>query len=88
MGNGSFEDRTESAGLTKQLGGKNLVQTDFNNDGQPACHADWDRDGDVDIFACIVTYCYASGWLTARTRRSLEQGMASEQAWRASAVLT
>ena len=32
-GNGTFEDRTESAGLTKQLGGKNLVQTDFNNDG-------------------------------------------------------
>jgi FG-GAP-like repeat/ASPIC and UnbV len=35
MGNGAFEDRTESAGLTKQLGGKNLVQTDFNNDGHP-----------------------------------------------------
>ena len=35
-GDGTFEDRTESAGLTKQLGGKNLVQTDFNNDG----HAD------------------------------------------------
>ncbi len=34
-GNGTFEDRTESAGLTKQLGGKNLVQTDFNNDGRP-----------------------------------------------------
>ena len=35
-GDGTFEDRTESAGLTKQLGGKNLVQTDYNNDG----HAD------------------------------------------------
>jgi FG-GAP-like repeat/ASPIC and UnbV len=34
-GNGTFEDRTESAGLMKQLGGKNLVQTDFNNDGYP-----------------------------------------------------
>ena len=34
-GDGTFEDRTESAGLTKQLGGKNLVQTDFNNDGRP-----------------------------------------------------
>ena len=33
-GKGTFEDRTESAGLTKQLGGKNLVQTDFNNDGR------------------------------------------------------
>ena len=33
-GDGTFEDRTESAGLTKQLGGKNLVQTDFNNDGR------------------------------------------------------
>jgi hypothetical protein len=33
MGNGVFEDRTESAGLREQLGGKNLVQTDYNNDG-------------------------------------------------------
>jgi hypothetical protein len=32
-GDGTFEERTESAGLTKQLGGKNLVQTDYNNDG-------------------------------------------------------
>ena len=32
-GNGTFEERTESAGLTQQLGGKNLVQTDYNNDG-------------------------------------------------------
>jgi hypothetical protein len=29
MGDGSFEDRTESAGLMAQLGGKNLVQTDY-----------------------------------------------------------
>ena len=28
-GDGTFEDRTESAGLTEQLGGKNLVQTDL-----------------------------------------------------------
>ena len=33
-GNGTFEDRTESAGLTQQLGGKYLVQTDYNNDGR------------------------------------------------------
>ncbi len=33
-GNGTFEDRTESAGLMKQLGGKYLVQTDYNNDGR------------------------------------------------------
>ena len=33
-GNGTFEERTESAGLTNQLGGKNLVQTDYNNDGR------------------------------------------------------
>jgi FG-GAP-like repeat/ASPIC and UnbV len=32
-GDGTFEDRTESAGLIPQLGGKNLVQTDYNNDG-------------------------------------------------------
>ncbi len=34
LGDGTFEDRTESAGLTKQLGGKYLVQTDYNNDGR------------------------------------------------------
>ncbi len=33
-GDGTFEDRTEPAGLTGQLGGKNLVQTDYNNDGR------------------------------------------------------
>ena len=33
-GDGTFKDSTESAGLTGQLGGKNLVQTDFNNDGR------------------------------------------------------
>jgi hypothetical protein len=32
-GDGTFEDRTERAGLIPQLGGKNLVQTDYNNDG-------------------------------------------------------
>ena len=32
-GDGTFEDRTESAGLTGQLGGLNVVQTDYNNDG-------------------------------------------------------
>jgi ASPIC and UnbV/FG-GAP-like repeat len=33
-GDGSFKEKTEPAGLLGQLGGKNLVQTDFNNDGQ------------------------------------------------------
>ena len=33
-GDGRFEDRTQSAGLLAQLGGKNLVQTDYNNDGR------------------------------------------------------
>lgn len=32
-GDGTFEDRTSQAGLTGQLGGKYLVQTDYNNDG-------------------------------------------------------
>jgi hypothetical protein len=32
-GDGTFEDRTEAAGLGKQYGGLNLVQTDYNNDG-------------------------------------------------------
>ena len=33
-GDGTFEDRTEPAGLSKKLGGKYLVQTDYNNDGR------------------------------------------------------
>ena len=32
-GDGTFEERAQAAGLSKQLGGLNLVQTDFNNDG-------------------------------------------------------
>jgi FG-GAP-like repeat/ASPIC and UnbV len=32
-GDGTFEERTEAAGLQKQYGGLNLVQTDYNNDG-------------------------------------------------------
>jgi tetratricopeptide (TPR) repeat protein len=32
-GDGTFSDRTESAGLSTQLGGLNLMQTDYNNDG-------------------------------------------------------
>jgi len=32
-GDGTFEDRTERAGLSSQLGGLNNNQTDYNNDG-------------------------------------------------------
>jgi hypothetical protein len=32
-GDGTFEDRTEAAGLSKQYGGLYCVQTDYNNDG-------------------------------------------------------
>jgi ASPIC and UnbV/FG-GAP-like repeat len=32
-GDGTFVDRTAAAGLTQQLGGKYLVQMDYNNDG-------------------------------------------------------
>ena len=32
-GDGTFEDRTEAAGVTGQLGGLFCVQTDYNNDG-------------------------------------------------------
>ncbi len=32
-GDGSFEDRSEAAGVTGQLGGLYCVQTDYNNDG-------------------------------------------------------
>ena len=33
-GDGSFEDRSEAANLLGQLGGLNLVQTDYDNDGR------------------------------------------------------
>jgi hypothetical protein len=33
-GDGTFEDRTEAAGLMQQLGGINATQTDYNNDGR------------------------------------------------------
>src|SRR5262249_20425951 len=39
-GDGTFEERTEAAGLGKQLGGLYCVQTDYNNDGL------------MDIFIC------------------------------------
>jgi hypothetical protein len=32
-GDGTFSDRTEQAGLMDQLGGLNIVQADYNNDG-------------------------------------------------------
>lgn len=33
-GDGTFEDRTEAAGVKDQLGGLNCVQTDYDNDGR------------------------------------------------------
>jgi len=33
MGDGQFEDRTEAAGLANVVGGLNLIQADYNNDG-------------------------------------------------------
>ncbi|MFO0935040.1 MAG: CRTAC1 family protein [Gemmataceae bacterium] len=33
QGDGTFKERTDAAGLRQQLGGLNLVQTDYNNDG-------------------------------------------------------
>ena len=35
LGNGRFELATEEVGLADQLGGINMVQTDYNNDGRP-----------------------------------------------------
>jgi len=32
-GDGTFTDRTEKAGLSDQLGGLNIIQADYNNDG-------------------------------------------------------
>ena len=98
-GNGRFSERTEAAGLGGQLGGLNIVQADYDNDGwvdvlvmrggwlllrgqmrmsllrnngdgtfadvtrqaglalpaypsQSAAWADYDNDGDLDLFSC------------------------------------
>lgn len=98
-GDGNFTDETESAGLSGQLGGLNITQTDYDNDGwmdvlvmrggwmkmrgqmrrsllrnngdgtfsdvtedaglakpaypsQSAAWADYDNDGDLDLFSC------------------------------------
>jgi hypothetical protein len=34
-GDGTFEDRTREAGLTGEVGGLNMIQADYNNDGKP-----------------------------------------------------
>ncbi len=34
-GDGTFSDRTREAGLTGEIGGLNIVATDYNNDGHP-----------------------------------------------------
>ena len=34
-GDGTFTDRTGQAGLTGEVGGLNIVETDYNNDGHP-----------------------------------------------------
>ena len=96
QGDGTFEDRSEAAGLDGQLGGLNMVQADYDNDGwmdflvmrgawigemrvsllrnnhddtfvdvtydaglappaypsQTAAWADYDNDGDLDLFSC------------------------------------
>jgi hypothetical protein len=47
-GDGTFEDRSAAAGLTGQIAGFNMVQTDYNNDGNLdifITRGGWMRDG-------------------------------------------
>ena len=111
-GDGTFEDYTARAGLTGQLGGLNITQTDYDNDGwmdvlimrggwmkmrgqmrmsllrnngdgtfsdvtediglakpaypsQSAAWADYDNDGDLDLFSCNETMREAGAESTA-----------------------
>lgn len=47
-GNGTFSDRTAQSGLENEVGGLNIQQTDYNNDGRPdifIMRGGWLRDG-------------------------------------------
>ncbi|HTH81978.1 MAG TPA: CRTAC1 family protein [Mucilaginibacter sp.] len=47
-GNGTFSDRTAQSGLENEVGGLNIEQTDYNNDGRPdifVMRGGWLRDG-------------------------------------------
>ncbi len=47
-GNGTFSDRTAQSGLQDEVGGLNIEQTDYNNDGRPdifILRGGWLRDG-------------------------------------------
>ena len=47
-GDGSFSDRTAQSGLQNEVGGLNIEQTDYNNDGHPdifIMRGGWLRDG-------------------------------------------
>ncbi|WP_290304064.1 CRTAC1 family protein [Mucilaginibacter flavus] len=47
-GNGTFSDRTIQSGLQDEVGGLNIEQTDYNNDGHPdifVMRGGWLRDG-------------------------------------------
>lgn len=70
-GDGSFEDRSGAAGLDQQLGGLNLFA------------ADYDNDGDLDLFVTRGAWMYDEGRIRNSLLRNEGDGTFTDVTWTA-----